>query len=262
MYRRIINSHPAFQLEWDFQILNEFLVYSEIEIIEISAPVSGGRYNPVNPAFVLLSLLAIIKEIVGELFDNLIFMSEHEKTGRCWMKLSIITASQSSKLIEEVTVIQFFPNMAWSQRRHSVTVASDTVCIKDTRLHLFENEQILAFCCSITQHRGNLFPGTFIISLAVSSVTSGERISIKENGFIIPLSPRDSNCYDAAPVCFYYFYILLRENIDTDFFWVIDGVPELFYQQFRVWEIYRVKTFILIFLDTKQNDTAKRISKC
>ena len=178
------------------------------------------------------------------------------------MKLSIFTSSKGAEVVEEVTVIQFPSYVSRPQGCHSISISVNTVCIKDGGIHIFENPQILRFYRCIAQHCRDFIPRTFVVSLPISPIASGKRVSINEDWFVSSLCPWDSNDYDMTSVCFSDLNIFVGEDVDTDFFGVVYGVPELFYELFGIWEVDWTEGFIGIFFNTKKDDSAKCVGKC
>lgn len=72
--------------------------------------------------------------------------------------------------------------------------------------------------------------------------------------------------YNIYSINIYYLYIILRQNIYTDFFLVIYNIPKILTNLLRILDTHDAKTlgkdlFSNIFKDTQQNHSSIRIGK-
>ena len=102
MYRRIIHTAAAIHFERHFDVLNQLVIDTEIKVIHIPAPISGGRNDAIRPARISIVLLLIIKEIGVEFPHNVILIAEHEQARRCRVLLSVSTDSDSAQFQQEL----------------------------------------------------------------------------------------------------------------------------------------------------------------
>ena len=76
-----------FQLKRYFNILRDSVVYTEVEIANITTPIAGTGDYTICPPFIFCSrtvMLLIIQKIMWELAYNFVFMAEHQAIRQQW----------------------------------------------------------------------------------------------------------------------------------------------------------------------------------
>ena len=166
----IIHSGAALHFERHLDILDQLVIDSEIEVVYIAAPVSGGRDDSVGPTGVGIVLLLIVQEVGVEFPHDVVFVTEHEKTGRGGVLLSIGADAHGSQLQQEVLVLQCLPHMTGAGEAHPLTVAANALLVEYIHIHFVKDEHILSLHGGIPHHGLIFFLGAAVVALAVAAV--------------------------------------------------------------------------------------------
>ncbi len=102
MHRRVIHTAAAVHFERHLDVLDQLIINTEVEVIHIAAPISGGRNDAIRPARVSLVLFLIIKEVGVEFPHNVILVAEHEQARRSRVFLSISADADSAQFQQKV----------------------------------------------------------------------------------------------------------------------------------------------------------------
>ena len=94
----IVHSGAALHLERHLDILDQLVIDAEVEVVHIAAPVSGGRDDSVGPTGVGIVLLLIVQEVGVEFPHDVVFVAEHEKSGRGGVLLPIGADAHGAQL--------------------------------------------------------------------------------------------------------------------------------------------------------------------
>ena len=78
MDRRIIDAVNPVHLKGDFQIKLKLVIDPEIEIEDVSAPISGRRDDPICPPMDVIVFFAIIQEVARVFTDDIRFVPKHQ----------------------------------------------------------------------------------------------------------------------------------------------------------------------------------------
>ena len=81
MQRGVVNAICTFQLKRYFNILRNSVIYAEVEIANITTPISGSGDDTVCPTFIFCGrtvMLLIIQKIMRKFPHNFVFMAEHQ----------------------------------------------------------------------------------------------------------------------------------------------------------------------------------------
>ena len=97
--------------------------------------------------------------------------------------------------------------------------------------------------------------GALVIAFSVAAIAV-QRIAVHINRFIGAIGPRDIDNDDAFLAGRFNRNIFARKNVDAGFIGIVDGVPEILYQFFRIRKMDCVERFVRMLFDTKQNDSA------
>ena len=95
------NGVPFFnddQLEGRLDILNQLVIDAEAEVVHIAAPVAGGGDDTVGPAGVGIILFLIVQKVGIKLPHDVVFVAEHEKSGRGGVLLPIGADAHGAQL--------------------------------------------------------------------------------------------------------------------------------------------------------------------
>ena len=112
MHICIIHSGTALHFERHFDVLNQLVVDPEIEVIHITAPIARGGNDTVSPTGISVILFLIVQKVSVEFPHNIVFVAEHEKSGRSGMLFPIRADAHGTQLQEEIFILQGFPYMA------------------------------------------------------------------------------------------------------------------------------------------------------
>ena len=97
MHRRVIHTAAAVHFERHFDVLDQLIINTEVEVIHIAAPISGGRNDAIRPARVSIVLFLIIQKVSVEFPHNVILIAKHEQSGRSRMLLSVSADADSTQ---------------------------------------------------------------------------------------------------------------------------------------------------------------------
>ena len=260
MHIGIVHSGATLHLKGNLDILNQLVVDPEIEVIHIAAPVAGRRYDTVSPTGISVILFLIVQKVSVEFSHNIVFVAEHEKSGRSGMLLSIRADAHSTQLQEKIFVLQRFPHMAGAGEAHSLAIAADAFSVEHRQVHFIQDEHVLGFHGSIPHHGLIFLLGAAVVALTISAV-GAERITVYIDRLVGAFCPGDIDDHDMIAVHLLDKYILGGQDIHAGLIGVIDDVPELLNESVRVGQIYRVQGFIRPFFHSQQDNTAVGIGK-
>ena len=207
MHICIIHSGTALQFEGHLNILNQLVVDPEIEVIHIAAPVAGGGYDTVSPSDISVILFLIVQKVSIEFPHNVVFIAEHEKSGRSGMLSPIRADTDSTQLQEEIFILQGFPHMARAGEAHPLAIAANALFIEHRHVHFIQDEHILGFHGSIPHHGLIFFLGAAVVTLTVAAV-GAEWIPIHINRLIRALCTGNIDDHNAVAIYLLDEYIL------------------------------------------------------
>ncbi len=94
----IVHSDAVLHLEGHLDILNQLVIDAEVEVVHIAAPVAGGGADTVGPAGVGIILFLIVQKVGIKLQHDVVFVAEHEKSGRGGVLLPIGADAHGAQL--------------------------------------------------------------------------------------------------------------------------------------------------------------------
>ena len=189
-----------------FDILRQLVVNAKIEVINVAAPISGGRDNAVRPMGIGVILFLIIKEIGIILPHDVVLVAKHKKSCGSRMLLSVRTDAHSPEFHQKVFVFQSLPYMTRAGKAHPLTIAADAFLVEDGHIHFIQNQHILRPDGRITHHSLIFLFGTFVIALPIAGI-GGQGDSIQINRTIGTLGTRLIDDYDMVAVHFLHEHI-------------------------------------------------------
>ena len=260
MHRSIIHPNAPVHLKRHLDVLDQLVIDAEIEVIHITAPVTGRRNDTICPTGISIILFLVIQKVSVEFPHNIVLVAKHEKSCGGRMLLSVRADAHSTQLQEEIFILQGFPHMAGSGKAHSLAIAADTLLVEYRQVHFVQNQHILRLYRCVAHHSLIFLLGAAIVALTVAAV-GAERISVHIHRFIGAF--RAGNIDDHNVVAIYLLdkYILGGQDIHAGLIGVIDDIPELLNESVRVGQIYRVQGFIRPFFHAQQDNTAVGIGK-
>ena len=170
MNSRIVYPNAALHSERHLDILRQFVVYPEIKIIHIAAPISGRGNDSVCPPGIGIVLFLIIQEIRIKLPHNVVLVPEHQKPRRGRVLFSVRANPNSTQFQQEILIFQGFPDVPRTGQAHSLPVASDAFTVENGHIHFVQHQHILSLHGSIPHHSLVFFLGAAVISLAVPAI--------------------------------------------------------------------------------------------
>ena len=260
MHWGIIYTSTTVHLEGHLDILDQLVVDPEIEVVHIAAPVSGGGDDTVSPTGISVILFLIVQKVSVEFPHNIVFVAEHEKSGRSGMLFPIRADAHGTQLQEEIFILQGFPHMAGTGEAHPLAIAADALLIEHCQVHLVQNQHILRLYRCIAHHGLIFFLGAAVVTLSVAAI-GAERVTIYINRLIRALCTGNIDDHNMVAIHLLDKYVLGGQHINAGLIGVIDDVPELLNESVRVGQIYRVQGFIRPFFHSQQDNTAVGIGK-
>ena len=105
MQRSIVNAVCTLQLKRYLNILRNSVVYAEVEIANVAAPIAGTRDDTVCPTFIFCGrtvMLLIIQKIMWELAYNFVFMAEHKQSGSRGAQFAVCVSCHSTDAMQKI----------------------------------------------------------------------------------------------------------------------------------------------------------------
>ena len=170
MHWGIIYTSTTVHLEGHLDILDQLVVDPEIEVVYISAPVAGGRYDTVSPSGISVILFLIVQKVSVKFPHNIVFIAEHEKSCGGGMLFPIRADTDSTQLQEEIFILQGFPHMAGAGEAHSLAIAADAFSVEHRQVHFVQNEHVLRFHGCVAHHSLIFFLGAAVVAFTVAAV--------------------------------------------------------------------------------------------
>ena len=105
MQRGVVNAICTLQFKRHFNILRDSVVYTEVEIANITTPVAGTGGYTICPPFIFCSrtvMLLIIQKIMWELAYNFVFMAEHKQSGSSGAQFAICVSCHSTDAVQKI----------------------------------------------------------------------------------------------------------------------------------------------------------------
>ena len=170
MNSRIVHPNAALHFERHLDVLRQFVIHPEIEIVHIAAPISGRGNNSVCPPSIGIVLFLIIQEIRIKLPHNIVLVSEHQKPRRGGMLFTVSANPNRTQFHQEILILQGFPDVARAGQAHSLPVAADAFTVENGHIHFVQHQHILSLHGSIPHHSLVFFLGAAVISLAVPAI--------------------------------------------------------------------------------------------
>ena len=260
MHWGIIYTGTTVHFEGHLNILNQLVVDPEIEVIHIAAPVAGGRYGTVSPTGISVILFLIVQKVSVEFPHNVVFVAEHEKSGRSGMLFPIRADAHGTQLQEEIFILQRLPYMARAGKTHPLAIAADALLVEHSHVHFIQDEHVLGFHGSIPHHGLIFFLGAAVVALTVTAVCA-ERISVHIHRFIGAFRAGNIDDHNVVAIHLLDKYILGGQDIHAGLIGVIDDIPKLLNESVRVGQIYRVQGFIRPFFHAQQDNAAVGIGE-
>ena len=250
MHWGIIYTSTSVHFEGHLDILNQLVVDPEIEVIHISAPVAGRRYDTVSPTGISVILFLIVQKVSVKFPHNIVFVAEHEKSGRSGMLLPIRADAHSTQLQEEIFILQRLPYMTRTGKAHPLAIAANALLVEHSHIHFIQDEHVLGFHGGIPHHGLIFFLGAAVVTFTVAAV-GAERIPIHINRLIRALCTGNIDDHNAVAIHLLDKYIFGGQDIHTGLVGVIDDIPKLLHEPVRIGQIYRVQGFIRPFFHSQ-----------
>ena len=254
MHGRIVHPHAPFHRKRDLDVLRQPPIDAEVEIVHVSAPIPGRGNDAVRPAKRLVILFLIIQEICGKFPRDAVLVPEHQKPRRRGVLLPVSADADRAEPQEKVLVVQRFPDVVRARKMHALAVAVDAFGVEYRQIHLLQDEHIRRADGRVAHHRAVFLLRAAIIALAVAAVCSRDGVSVYVYGAVTSGGAGNIDDDDILPVDGLNVHVLVRQNIDADFFRIVDDVPKLVDQRRGVWQpaVCDAETFVRRLFDAEQ----------